>query len=131
MKVDVFTLKKQYEEIKDFDPIYQVAGQVYYTDRAIRRGLESIPDRNQLTIDYEFLCEKPQAVYEKLREKYAENDYVIEEGYAGPKCFESRSKVRVSKKEASDIVAAYEHFSGEKLKLSVRSMVVRDYGRIT
>ncbi|MCK4783641.1 MAG: sulfotransferase [Desulfobacteraceae bacterium] len=107
----------EYEKIKDLDPIHQVAGQVYYTDRAIRMGLEQIPEKNQLVIDYEFLCEKPQAVYSKLREKYAEHDYVIEEAYAGPECFESRNKLRVSKKEASDIVAAYEHFSGEKLKL--------------
>lgn len=102
----------QYEKIKDLDPIHQVAGQVYYTDRAISKGLQQIPEKNQLTIDYEFLCQKPQAVYSKLREKFAEHDYMIEKAYSGPEGFESRNKLRVSKKEASDIMAAYEHFSG-------------------
>lgn len=98
-------------------PLHKVAGQVYYTDRATRKGLEQIPEKNQLTIDYESLCEKPQAVYSKIRQRYAEHDYVIEEAYSGPEGFENKNKLQVSKKEASDIVAAYEHFSGEKLKV--------------
>jgi len=102
----------QYEKIKDLNPIHQVAGQVYYTDCAISKDLQQIPEKNQLTIDYEFLCQKPQTVYSKLREKFAEHDYMIEKAYSGPEGFESRNKLRVSKKEASDIVAAYEHFSG-------------------
>jgi hypothetical protein len=73
----------EYPQLKDLEPIQQAAGQLHFINRALTRGLESIPDSRKLVVDYEDLCEAPKAVMESLFHKLGIPAY----RYQGPKMF--------------------------------------------
>lgn len=57
----------QYKLLKEKSPIEQVVGQVYYSNKNVREGLEKIP--NKITIQYEDFCKNPYAILELLVSK--------------------------------------------------------------
>jgi hypothetical protein len=63
---------KEYEFLKDKNEIEQVAGQVVYTRKAVEKGLESVPLKNKITIDYSDFCKSPQFVLNQIKAKYNE-----------------------------------------------------------
>lgn len=56
----------EYEELKNQDPITQIAGQVYYTDRSISRQLANIAPERWVKLDYEELCADPHGCLQHL-----------------------------------------------------------------
>lgn len=102
---------KEYEQLKDMDLYHQIAGQVYFTEMAIEDGLQRVPDRNQLTIDYESLCENPMAVYRMIYEKYAVLGCDLVPEYNGPKSFFCGNKISLPKKDIDLLQSAYDDFA--------------------
>lgn len=86
----------EYPILEQLDPFKQVAGQVYYTNRAIEQGLSQVDSRNWIKVKYEKFCEAPELVYQQLREKFALHDYNLSPEYVGPKYFESTNQIRLS-----------------------------------
>lgn len=56
----------EFHQLARHTPHHQVAGQVYYTNKAIREGLLHIPKNKQLTISYESMCRDPRAVLDSI-----------------------------------------------------------------
>lgn len=59
----------EYDQLKDHDPVTQVAGQVYYINKAVTSGLESVAASRKMVVQYEHFCERPEAVYMEVVEK--------------------------------------------------------------
>jgi len=106
---------KEYKELKNLDLYHQIAGQVYFTEMAVEHGLQCVSDRNQLTIEYESLCEDPNAVYKRIVEKYAALgcDLILE--YNGPKSFVCGNEIRLPQKEIDSLQSAYDDLSSGKI----------------
>lgn len=71
----------EYDELCGLPPAEQVAGQIYYINKAIDKGLEGVAESRKLTVQYEDLCSSPQLIYEGLVEKLAENGYPVNDKY--------------------------------------------------
>lgn len=103
----------EYPNLKDLEPYQQVAGQVYFTNRAVQQGLASIDEKNWLSVRYEEFCEAPQNVYEQLRQRLAFLGYDLPPHYTGPERFESANRRRMSEHQHDLISKSYEKFQRE------------------
>jgi hypothetical protein len=103
---------RQYEELAGLDPVEQVAGQVYYKNRAIEEGLQLIPASRQIDIGYEEFCNSPLAFFEALGCKLARLGFREMGEYEGPERFECADTIRLSAGECERAAAAYHRFSG-------------------
>lgn len=101
---------KEYEELQHLDVYTQMAGQIYYTERALADGLAQIPDRSQLIVEYEEICQDPDGFYIKLRDKYKENGYELAADVKLPEAFSPSNKIRIAEEETQKLAAAYENF---------------------
>ena len=52
----------EHEELKNFDPIQQATGQVYFINKAVERGLATVDESRKLVVQYEDLCRPPKRV---------------------------------------------------------------------
>ena len=75
----------EYHELKEMDPITQVAGQLYYINKAVSRGISSVDESRKLTVQYEDFCRNPGHVYEELMVKLHSGKSGCE--YHGPRQF--------------------------------------------
>jgi hypothetical protein len=103
----------EYPMLKDLAPHQQVAGQVFFTNRAVQQGLSQIEKTNGLSISYEEFCTFPEKIYQVLRERLHLFGYDLAPQYTGPKSFESANEARLSESQLSLISKAYEEFQGE------------------
>jgi len=62
----------EYDNLVEMSPVEQVVGQVHYTEKAIDKGLEVIPESNKINIDYEEFCRNPHGLLIDIREKFSE-----------------------------------------------------------
>lgn len=104
---------RQYNELIRLDPIKQVAGQVYYKNKAVKEGLSKIDRKKYLNVDYEKFCDNPQFYFKKIRKKYQEQGEMVHWEYGGPEKYNSANKVRLKSQDVKQIVEAYREFSGE------------------
>ena len=56
----------EYLYLKDKMPLEQVAGQVYYTNRAIEEGLTKIPKEAVIRVSYSEFCKAPQEIIQRI-----------------------------------------------------------------
>ena len=109
---------KEYEQLKDMDLYHQIAGQVYFTDKKIEKGLQHVSVGDQLTIEYESLCENPKAVYKRIVEKYAVLGCDLDHEYNGPKSFVYDNKICLPQEELDSLQSAYDDFASGKITLN-------------
>ncbi len=100
------------------DLYQQIAGQVYFTEMAIEDGLQYVSERNQLTIDYESLCEDPKAVYKQIVEKYAVLGCDLNPEYNGSKSFVCSNKIHLPKKDIDSLQSAYDNFASGQIRFN-------------
>lgn len=96
----------EYNELIKLNPYEQVAGQIYYINKAIEDGLESVPEHKKIVVDYETFCENPKKFYEELKYKLKTQGYKIDSEYEGQKSF----NITRSKTKNCDIINAYKFF---------------------
>jgi hypothetical protein len=109
----------EYETLKNLDPYAQVAGQVYFTNRAITEQLEVIDPARYLTVDYAEFCDSPGSLFQRLLDKLEGQQWNPgSRVYTGPVAFETSDTLRLACDECSRIAAAYSGFSGEPACLS-------------
>jgi hypothetical protein len=106
---------REYDLLEGLDPIEQVAGQVYYTNRGIEDGLAQIDASRRLVIDYEMFCAAPAEMFDQIVAKFAQQGYDVDWDYTGPVHFQSTNQVRLQAEDCARILAAYRRFSGEEL----------------
>ena len=105
----------EYRTLKDCSPCMQVAGQVFFTNEAIRRGLESIDPARWMRVNYEDFCENPGAAFSAIGEKFVQQGIVREWRYQGPKRFDLTNRLRISAEDKDAIMKAYEDCAQGKL----------------
>lgn len=56
----------EYSELRKLNPYEQVAGQIYYINKAVEKGLATVAEHKKITIAYESFCANPRAIFEQL-----------------------------------------------------------------
>lgn len=79
-------------ELAALPPEDQVAGQIYYSHRAIERGLAGVGEANKLTVDYEDFCADPARYHEEISGRLACLGHRVDEPYRGPAAFAATRK---------------------------------------
>lgn len=98
---------KEYEWLSNMNPLHQIAGQVLFTEKAIEKTLQYVPENRKVICNYEELCDKPKFVYDqiysllklhgvKLSHMNFENEFV------------SGNDLKINKEELDDLENAYE-----------------------
>jgi LPS sulfotransferase NodH len=95
----------------------QLAGQVYYTNRAIQEGMAGLAPERRLVIDYESLCAEPEQVFAALAEKLAAQGYSANAPSAASADLHSSCGLEVPAKRVDMLIEAYRQLSGETLEL--------------
>jgi hypothetical protein len=114
-----YSIKPQeYEMLKNLDPFDQVAGQVYFTNRGIQKGLEQIDTARTVVVDYEDFCTNPKLTFDQILTRFHQQGVHFSWDYEGPRQFSSANKVRLSKRDCTRIVASYKRWSGLEIKPS-------------
>lgn len=108
---------KEYLQLKDLDPFAQVAGQLYYTNRAIEAGLGQIAPARQIRVNYEQFCAAPAQLFSQILEKFMQQCYVVNWSYHGPDRFQTTDQVRLSAAECDNLIKAYEEISNTALTI--------------
>ena len=103
---------RESELLADLDPIDQVAGQVYLTDRGIQKGVDQIEAARTLVVEYEDFCSNPKLVFDQIVARFHQQGVDVHWEYEGPGQFKSANKVRLPEQDCTRIVAAYQRWSG-------------------
>ena len=96
----------EYEWLKGLAPVKQVAGQVYFVQKAVEAGIAQVAESRTLVVNYEQFCETPAVIWEAIRSKMAAQGYALDGYYKGPRRFEAANRIRVSSQRWTDIQAA-------------------------
>ena len=106
-----FSVKpKEYSWLSKLDVFKQIAGQIFFTERAIEEELGHIASHRKLTIHYENLCEDPLNFYDKLGLALKRNNHSLSSCNL-PEFFPSGNSLKVTNKEFNKLKTAYEKFS--------------------
>jgi len=109
----------EYAELADCPVDEQLAGQVYYTNQAISKGLATLAPERRLVIDYELLCAQPDAVFARLAEQLATQGCDLDVPSDVPVALRPSCQREVSEKRMQALIGAYRVLSGEDLDLAV------------
>lgn len=96
----------EYENLKKLNPYEQVAGQIYYINKAVETGLENVAQHKKMIVNYEEFCENPKKFYDELVSKLKSQGCELDSEYKGEEKFE------VTRKSVDDekILRAYDKF---------------------
>lgn len=72
----------EYESIRAAAPWEQVVSQVWYTNRAVQRGLTGLPDKDVIKVPYDHFCAAPSELHQKLASRLGSSST-----YEGPMSF--------------------------------------------
>lgn len=104
---------KEYEWLKDLDPIHQIAGQVFFTEKAIDEELAEIEDTRKLICTYEDICDNPKGMYDQLRTKLTHRGCDLPKDSISPP-LTSGNFLKIDEEELSRLELAYDEIkSGE------------------
>lgn len=106
---------KEYDMLQTLDPIEQVAGQVYFTDRANEEGLGQIDAERGMRVSYEDFCMAPERVFNQIMDKFTQQGFEVTWNYTGPGKFQPANRVRLPEEDCDRIIDAYKKFSGVEL----------------
>ena len=107
----------QYVELIKKEPFYQVAGQVYYTNKAVEEGLRDMSSERVLEVEYRQFCNSPRRVFDQVVEHFAQMDFKQGWKYEGVSKFNITDRTRIPHHEFDRIVRAYEDISGETVEV--------------
>ena len=98
----------EFEFLKNQEPHFQVAGQVYFTNKAIENGLAGIDPSRWIRIDYEDLCLSPEKSWAKIMALLDRNGFRLTIDYRGIHKFTNMNKQEVSDFERQKISDSYQ-----------------------
>lgn len=102
----------EYEWLRQEDPYTQVAGQVYFSDRALTAGMQGVAGDRKLELDYEAFCADPAAAFRAIAARFSAQGRPLDATYRGPEMFEATNRVRLDQTAASALRSAFEEISG-------------------
>ncbi|MBA3026194.1 MAG: sulfotransferase [Sulfurimonas sp.] len=77
----------EYDKLKKLNPYEQVAGQIYFINKAVASGLENVAEHKKMIVNYEDFCENPKKTYSELVEKLRIQGYEMGLEYRGEQKF--------------------------------------------
>lgn len=99
----------EYPLLKALDPVTQCAGQVYYINKAVTKGMAAVAESRKMAVEYEAFCDRPEDVYNTLTEKLNNFGCVTDKAYQ-PDCrFEPTRQASMD----GDIHRALQTFEGK------------------
>lgn len=107
---------REYGELATMDPIDQIAGQVYYIDRAIKQELESIDSARSVWLEYSQLCKNPAEIYGQVREHYRQMGNDLSTDYRGESSFNASRRLTLPKAVLDAMEAAFTRFSEDNAR---------------
>ena len=105
----------EYSELENLDPYHQIAGQVYYTNEAVARGLGAIEEKRFVRVNYETFCRDPRVTYSEILDALAARGWQTDDTYSGPTSFSPTNQVRLDGGDCDRLVEAYQHFARVRL----------------
>ena len=111
---------REYDDLKDLNPYEQVASQVYFTNRAIEKGLAQIDNSRWMKISYEEFCDAPAEVFKQILGKLEQQGFRVKWSYPGVKNFQSTNQTRLSEKDFNEIIRAWENISEKDISIDVK-----------
>lgn len=105
----------EYSWLRELNPIEQVVGQVIFTSRAMKRGLDAIAPPRQLSISYEAFCSQPAVVFRQVTNRLIQQGFPADWTYQGPPSFEPTNQVRLPDSDCHQIISAYRRLAGAEL----------------
>ncbi|MDA3925087.1 MAG: hypothetical protein PF904_10360 [Kiritimatiellae bacterium] len=100
----------EYKWLKDLDVYHQIAGQVYYSEKAIKEGMRKVSDKRKLCVDYVSFCKEPERYYKLIVEKYAMMGCELPLEYSGETKFKSANLYSSCDKDIDGLQRAYDDF---------------------
>jgi hypothetical protein len=104
----------EYDGLKNMTALKQIAGQVYYTNRAITDQFQNIDQSKQMSINYEDFCLDPQKVYQTIRSKFELQNCLISDTYIGEESFSITNKITDNDFDKIKALIDYNEFKNSK-----------------
>lgn len=101
----------EYTFLKELTPLKQVAGQVFYTNHAVAKGLNEIPADNKLSINYEALCANPAHMFKIISERI----FSEIKPYHGSRFFSNQNNNQLSSKKLEALKTHLDFFYKKKV----------------
>jgi len=98
---------KEFDQLKNEDIYTQIAGQVYYTDKAISEQLTKIPDDNKLVLSYENFVANSETIFEEIKKKHLNLGNDIQFNNYELSDLSSSNLVRIKQTDIDQLNAAY------------------------
>lgn len=95
---------REYSFLQHQDPISQVAGQIIFIQKSIRKALQHIPEVNKIQLTYEGFCKNPYQVIDQLVSKFEELGQPLDVDNLNKEAnftFDARNTNKLSKEESS------------------------------
>lgn len=108
---------REYEWLKEKSTYEQIAGQVFFTKKAIEAQLDSFSSGEILRVTYSDLCQNPKNVIERISSRYEEMGISLNQEELPVDSFTESKDVRVSDSVSRELIQAYESLSGDALNL--------------
>lgn len=107
----------EYTELKNRNPYEQVAGQIYYTNKAVKAGFAAVKEERVLNIAYEDFCSSPEKVYGEIVRKFRLQGHRLDEAYNGAARFENANRLSLPFEEGEKVLRAHELITGSPIGL--------------
>jgi hypothetical protein len=112
------TQPPEYSELKKQPVHAQIAGQVFYTEQAIKRSFEHIPTKQKCYIRYEELCRAPRDFLRYIAVLYKKLGTALGSPYSHfPESLQITNEVRIERKKQEKLLRAWHDISGEDISL--------------
>ena len=107
-------MPQEYEDLIKEDPFTQIAGQVYYTEKALDQGFSMLPKKNQFVVQYEDFCEDPRTHLESVKAhlEVTETPQEVTENQSVPNRLQNTNKIRIPQSELNKLEDAYRALTG-------------------
>ncbi len=105
----------EFAALSKLDPMRQVAGQCFHTNRHITAALASLPGQNAHILAYESLCADPAAAFRAVMEKVRANGWDGAGDYSGPASFPVSNTPRFTSRELAAAKIAWREIAGSEL----------------
>lgn len=102
---------QEFEQLKDKDIYYQIAGQVYYTEKALEKELKQIPEDNKIVITYEEFCDNPIIFLDKIKAIYKKNNCELTVKEYSINNFQSTNNLKINRIDFEKLKIAYYNFN--------------------
>jgi len=102
----------EYEMLKCLSPFEQIAGQLYFTNKAIYDGVTAICPSKVLRVSYEEFCKSPDKIFLQLKYKLQMQGYLADWEYSSATSFRDNSEIFLPDEQVGLLLGAYRKFSG-------------------